>query len=170
MTARVRHAVLMGVSGSGKTTVAMGVAQELKWEFGEADLFHPEANIEKMRSGTPLTDEDRRPWLENLAQWIRERDASGICTVLACSALRRSYRDILRSSGANVFFVHLAGSQKLISERLLARQGHFMPASLLASQFAALEQLEDDEAGVTLDLRHTPAELVTQAVRHLRSA
>lgn len=167
--AGVRHAVLMGVSGSGKTTVAMGVAQGLHWEFGEADLFHPEANVEKMRSGIPLDDDDRRPWLETLAQWIADHDAAGTPTVLACSALRRSYRDLLRSSGADVVFVHLAGSKELISERMLARQGHFMPEKLLDSQFGTLEQLQDDEQGVTLDLVHTPAELVEQTVAYLRA-
>lgn len=169
MTGSVRHAVLMGVSGSGKTTVAMGVARELGWEFGEADLFHPEANVEKMRAGTPLDDEDRLPWLQTLADWIAERDAAGTSTVLACSALRRRYRDILRSSGAQLDFVHLAGSKELIGSRLLARQGHFMPGSLLDSQFATLEPLEEDEAGITLDLAHTPSELVALAVEHLRA-
>ena len=163
------HAIVMGVSGCGKSTVAMGLARELDWELGEADAFHPQANIDKMHAGNPLTDEDRWPWLRTLADWIRERDAAGISTVLACSALKVAYRDILRTGAPRVSFINLAGPQALVAERMLRREGHFMPPALLDSQYAPLEPLGPDEAGTTLDLEHTPIELVAEAAVWLRS-
>jgi gluconokinase len=142
--------VVMGVSGSGKTTVARGVAERLGWVFAEGDDVHPAANIEKMRAGQPLTDEDRRPWLQLLSDWIGAREAAGENAVLTCSALKRAYRDVLASGHPSVRFVHVTASPETIAQRLESRRGHFMPASLLDSQLAALEPLAPDEPGLTL--------------------
>lgn len=156
------HVVVMGVSGSGKSTIAALVAERVGWVFADADAFHPVTNIEKMRSGIPLTDADRRPWLLTLATWMAEQGEAGNSTVLACSALMRSYRDLL-SQETDVAFIHLHGPAALIESRMRARD-HFMPASLLTSQFAILEELQEDEIGVVLDLALTPEELVDAAV------
>ena len=167
--ARTRHVVVMGVSGCGKTTVAQGISGETGWTFAEADSFHSPEKVAKMAAGTPLTDEDRWPWLRDLARWMGERAAAGESTVIACSALRRAYRDVLRSGPPHdVDFVHLDGPVEVVAQRLEARSGHYMPASLLASQVATLEPLEPDEGGVVLDLRKPPADLVTEAVAALR--
>lgn len=163
---RTQHAVVMGVSGSGKSTIAVLVAERLGWVFADADSFHPPANIDKMRSGIPLTDADRRPWLLALAAWVAEQEQLGHSTVLACSALRRDYRTLLAGE-VETAFVHLHGSAELIEDRMRARD-HFMPASLLNSQFAILEELQEDELGVVLDLALSPEELVEAAVDWLR--
>ena len=144
------HLVFMGVSGSGKSTVARAVQQELGWEYAEGDDFHPPANVAKMREGTPLTDDDRWGWLESLAEWTAERDAKGEPTIIACSALRRAYRDVLRRGGEGTFFVHSTGDKHMILERMNARE-HFMPPSLLESQLDILEPLEPDEQGMDVD-------------------
>lgn len=157
-----QHAVVMGVSGSGKSTIAVLVAKRVGWVFADADSFHPPANIDKMRSGIPLTDADRRPWLLALADWMADQEQEGNSTVLACSALRRSYRDLL-SGRTEVDFIHLHGPAELIEARMKARD-HFMPPSLLTSQFATLEELQEDERGVVLDLALTPEQLVDAAV------
>src|ERR1700726_3132730 len=132
--------MVMGVSGSGKTTIAKGVAAAKGWTLVEGDTFHPPANVAKMKSGTPLTDEDRWPWLRAIAAAIDEYRARGESAVVACSALRRSYRDILIGERKDVRLVYLRGSHALIAERMRARQGHFMPTTLLDSQFATLEE------------------------------
>ena len=160
-----RHVVVMGVSGSGKSTIAARVAERVGWLFADADSFHPPANSEKWGAGIPLTDSDRRPWLTELANWMATQGEAGQSTVLACSALMRSYRDIL-SSQTQAEFVHLHGPAELIEARMRARD-HFMPASLLNSQFAILEELQEDEHGVVLDLALTPEELVEEAVEWL---
>jgi gluconokinase len=152
--------VVMGVAGSGKTTVGQAVAAELGVEYAEADAFHPEANIRKMSSGIPLTDADREPWLRTIAGWIREHQSTG--GVVSSSALKRRYRDILRSGG-NVWFLHLAGPKEVLAERMRSRQGHFMPVSLLDSQYADLEPLGPDEQGWTADVRDTLAEIIRAA-------
>ncbi|USQ75919.1 gluconokinase [Ornithinimicrobium cryptoxanthini] len=157
-----RHVVVMGVSGSGKSTIAALVAERVGWTFADADSFHPPANIDKMRAGIPLTDADRRPWLLALAEWMAEQGRQGHSTVLACSALMRSYRDLL-SGRTEVAFIHLHGPAELIEARMRARD-HFMPPSLLTSQFAILEELQEDELGVALDLALSPEELVDAAV------
>lgn len=167
------HLVVMGVSGSGKTTVAEGVVERTGWVFAEADAFHPQANIDKMASGTPLTDEDRWPWLRHLGAWMAEHGAKGEDTVITCSALKRTYRDVLRAdvlalgAGHRVLFAHLDGSAEVIAARLEGRKGHFMPASLLQSQIDTLEDLEPDEDGVVLDLTAAPAELVERVMEGL---
>ncbi len=140
----------MGVAGVGKSTIARRLAGDLGLEMAEGDEFHPEANIAKMSSGRPLTDEDRWPWLEALADWTAERRAAGRSTVLTCSALRRVYRDVLRRPDPGTFFVHLYGDEGLLRERMSSRQ-HFMPASLLRSQFETLEPLDPDESGIAVD-------------------
>lgn len=141
--------VVMGVSGSGKSTVGAALAQRLRVPFADADDFHPAANIEKMSAGHPLDDDDRRPWLESLGEWLAAHADGG---VMSCSALKRAYRDRLRSHCSGVEFLHLAGTPEVIGRRQASRPGHFMPASLLASQFATLEPLSADERGVTIDV------------------
>lgn len=142
--------VVMGVSGSGKTTVGEVLAARLGVPSADADAFHPQANIDKMSSGEALDDDDRQPWLEAIGDWLHEHADSGC--VVGCSALRRSYRDLLRDREPRTEFLHLHGSREVIAARQSARTDHFMPASLLKSQFDLLEPLEDDEAGLVLDV------------------
>ncbi len=162
-----RHVVVMGVSGCGKTTVATRVSAMTGYVFAEADDFHTEANVLKMAAGVPLDDDDRWPWLHSLAVWMAERAAAGQSTVIACSALRRGYRDVLADGPPSVDFVHLDGPPEVIRARLSRRVGHYMPASLLDSQIATLEPLAADERGVVLDVTLSPDELAEQAVRRL---
>ncbi|MGW4500747.1 gluconokinase [Micromonospora sp. NPDC004336] len=162
--APTRHVVVMGVSGAGKTTVALGVAARTGLTFAEADEFHPPANVARMRAGVPLDDAARLPWLRDLAGWMAARAADGVSTVLACSALKRSYRDVLREGPPNVEFVLLDGPAEVIRERMARRAGHYMPASLLESQLATLERPHPDESVLVLDVSLTPGELVTAAV------
>ncbi|MGY4650628.1 gluconokinase [Mycobacterium sp. URHB0021] len=142
--------VVMGVSGSGKSTVGAALAQRLRVPFADADDFHPPANVAKMTAGEALTDDDRYPWLEAIGQWLAERCESG--AVMSCSALKRKYRDQLRRHCADVVSLHLSGSPEVIGRRQASRPGHFMPASLLASQFETLEPLDPDERGITIDV------------------
>jgi carbohydrate kinase (thermoresistant glucokinase family) len=145
-----QHLVFMGVSGSGKSTVARAVKERLGWEFAEGDDFHPPENLAKMSEGIPLTDSDRWGWLESLADWTTERDARGESTIITCSALRRAYRDVLRRGGEGTFFVHCTGDKHMFLERMNARD-HFMPPSLLESQLDTLEPLRADEHGMDVD-------------------
>lgn len=165
-----RHVIVMGVSGCGKSTIAVGIAEAMNLPFAEADRFHSEANVAKMAAGTPLTDEDRWPWLRDLSAWMASQADLGQSTVMACSALRRSYRDLLRSGPPSLDLVHLAGPIEVVAERMQAREGHFMPASLLRSQYDTLEPLQPDEGGVVLDLQASPEDLVAQAVAWLGDA
>lgn len=142
--------VVMGVSGSGKSTVGAALAQRTRLPFADADDFHPPANIAKMTSGESLNDDDRYPWLESIGEWLSARCADG--GVMSCSALKRKYRDQLRRRCPEVIFLHLAGSPEVIGKRQASRPGHFMPASLLASQFETLEPLQADERGVVIDV------------------
>lgn len=167
MTSSSQHLIVMGVSGSGKTTVAELLAERLGWTFAEADDFHPPANIEKMSAGTPLTDEDRWPWLRTIAEWLSTKTAAGQSTVVTCSALRRVYRDLLREGEGQVRFVHLTGSMDTIESRLDDRAGHFMPPALLGSQFDTLEPLDNDEDGVVVSINATPEEIVDDVVARL---
>jgi gluconokinase len=153
--------IVFGVSGAGKTTIGKLLAEELGWQFYEADDFHPRANIEKMRSGLPLTDEDRWPWLERLREQIMRSLAAKENAVLACSALKRVYREHLRVSG-DVKFVFLRGDYALIERQLRRRRGHFMNPALLQSQFADLEEPQPDEDVLTIDLGRSPQELVDE--------
>jgi gluconokinase len=158
--------VIMGVAGSGKTTIGELLAHALDIPFVEGDDLHPRANIERMAHGVPLTDEDRRPWLLAIAQRLREAEQSGSGLVVTCSALKRSYRELLRSHGAReTRFVYLRGSEPTIAERLARRRGHFMPASLLESQFAALEEPGSDEHASVYDIRESPAAIVADLVQ-----
>ncbi|MDJ1134401.1 gluconokinase [Streptomyces iconiensis] len=151
----------MGVSGSGKTTIGEALAPQLGVAFADADGFHPRANIDKMSAGVPLDDEDRAPWLAAMADWLAEHAGGG--AVLVCSALKRRYRDRLRRASPRLFFLHLDGSYELISERLEQRKGHFMPPSLLRSQFEALEPLEEDERGAAIPIEGPPERTVAEA-------
>ncbi|WP_314173742.1 gluconokinase [Streptomyces winkii] len=155
----------MGVSGSGKSTVGEALAERLGVPYAEADSFHPPANIRKMSAGTPLDDEDRRPWLDAIAVWLSEHAEHG--GVVSCSALRRRYRDRLRASGARMFFLHLDGSEELIARRLEGRHGHFMPRTLLRSQFATLEPLDRDEHGAAVAIGGTSQEVTERALAAL---
>ncbi|KIQ67381.1 gluconate kinase [Kitasatospora griseola] len=157
----------MGVSGVGKTTVARLLAHRLGLPYAEADDFHPAANIAKMSAGTPLDDHDREPWLRALGAWLGERAAAGTGGVVTCSALKRSYRDILRDACPEAFFLHLTGSHELVGDRIAHRTGHFMPPSLLDSQYATLEPLRADESGTVLDVDADPDTLVDRAVAAL---
>ncbi|MEJ5998223.1 gluconokinase [Corynebacterium sp. H130] len=158
------HLVLMGVSGCGKTSVARALAQRLSWPYAEADDFHPQENKDKMAAGIALNDDDRWPWLESLSRWMSANAMAGNSTVVTCSALKKSYRDLLSRSSGKVFFVHLSGPQELIAQRMSARTGHFMPTTLLPSQFATLEQLGEEENGITLDINASVNELADQVI------
>lgn len=157
--------VVMGVSGSGKSTVGGLLAERLGVPYAEADDFHPPANIAKMSAGHPLDDEDRAPWLDAIAAWITGRGDRG--GVVSCSALRRRYRDRLRKDCPGLFFLHLDGSEELIATRLAARTGHFMPAGLLRSQLEALEPLEADEAGTVVAIGGDPGQITERALAAL---
>ncbi|ANN20359.1 gluconokinase [Amycolatopsis orientalis] len=156
--------VVMGVSGSGKTTVGTALAERLGVDYAEADTFHPKANIDKMSSGHPLNDEDRQPWLEAIAAWISDHQSSG--GVVTSSALKYRYRDVLRGGG-DVWFLHLHGDRALLADRMKTRSGHFMPVSLLDSQLADLEQLRPDESGLVADIANTPEEIIASALSAL---
>jgi gluconokinase len=156
--------VVMGVSGSGKTTVARCLADVLGWPFAEGDDFHSLANVEKMSAGIPLTDEDRAPWLEAVAHWIAEQEAAGHSAIVTCSALKRAYREVLRQGNPSVWFVHVSPSRDALQHRLETRSGHYMPPSLLASQLATLEPLETDEPGVTVSGEGPPDQVAGRAL------
>ncbi len=161
------HVVVMGVSATGKTTVAEQLAEELDCEFVEGDSLHPRQNIEKMEHGIPLTDEDRWPWLQAIAELVAVRDHEGTSTVVTCSALKRSYRNVLRDA-APTFFVHLHAPFEVLEQRMQLRTKHFMPTSLLRSQFDTLEELGDDEDGAVVDVSAPVDEVVEEAVNAVR--
>ncbi len=154
--------VVMGVSGSGKSTVGAALAQRLRVPFADADDFHPPANIAKMTAGEPLDDDDRLPWLDAIGEWLALHRDGG---VMSCSALKRKYRDQLRGHCAMIEFLHLEGSVEVIGRRQASRPGHFMPASLLASQFDTLEPLEPDEHGLALDVDQSIDAIIESYVR-----
>ena len=160
-------AVVMGVSGSGKTTVSALLSAALGCQFQEGDDLHPAENVEKMHGGTPLTDEDRMPWLHKIAEEIDSWRARGESGVLTCSALKRSYRDIIIGGRPDVTLVYLRGSYDLIRRRMAARHEHFMPVALLDSQFAALQEPTPDEHPIIVDVGSRPAEVATEIVRQL---
>lgn len=154
----------MGPAGAGKTTTAQLLSARLGWSLAEADQFHPQENIEKMSRGVPLGDDDRVPWLAGIRDWISSQAQAGQSAVVTCSALKRSYRDMLREATADVRFLQLAVGQELAAGRMAGRSGHFMPPALLASQFAALEELQPDEPGVRVAGDQSPEAVVTQAI------
>jgi gluconokinase len=156
--------IVMGVSGSGKTTVAKGISTVMGWEFAEGDAFHSDANVEKMRRGEALTDGDRWPWLEAIGDWISDKEAAGESAVVTCSALRRAYRDLLRRGRPHVRFLHLTAPADLIRDRMEHRPGHYMPPSLLPSQIATLEPLGDDEPGISVTNEGTAAQVLERAL------
>ncbi|MFD0215008.1 gluconokinase [Streptomyces hirsutus] len=157
--------VVMGVAGTGKTTIGPLLAARYGVPYAEGDDFHPPANIAKMSAGTPLDDEDRWPWLDAIGEWAHGR--AGLGGVVSSSALKRSYRDRLRAAAPGVVFVHLTGNRALIEDRMSHREGHFMPTALLDSQFATLQPLEPDEAGVAVEVSGSPEEITEQAVAAL---
>lgn len=162
-----RVIVVMGVAGTGKTTVGWLLAEALGVPYAEGDAFHPAANVAKMSAGTPLDDADRGPWLDAIGQWIR--NCAGLRGgVVAASSLKRSYRDRLRAAAPGAAFVHLTGDRSLIAQRMAARKGHFMPTTLLDSQFATLEPLQDDELGVVVDVSGSPDDITERALGALR--
>jgi len=161
-----RIIVVMGVSGCGKSTIAEYIANQLNTHFKDADELHPPSNIHKMESGVALTDSDRQPWLTDVANYAREQaEHHGMC-VIACSALKRNYRHILNSAG-NIAYVFLDGSFELIASRMQARTGHFMPETLLQSQFNTLEDPRSEDNVVTINIDNTPAEIASKAVSAL---
>jgi gluconokinase len=159
--------VIMGVSGSGKTTVGVVLAERLRWRFADADDFHSVANIAKMRSGIPLDDDDRKPWLQRIAEQIDRWGAEKQHGVVTCSALKRRYRQIIVGARPDVRLVYLKGDRTLIASRLAARHGHFMPATLLESQFAALEEPEPEERAIIVRVDKPAAEIVEEIVSAL---
>jgi carbohydrate kinase (thermoresistant glucokinase family) len=159
--------VVMGVSGSGKTTVSALLAGALGYQFQDGDDLHPPENVAKMQNGMPLTDADRLPWLNKIAEKIDRWRARGESGVLACSALKRFYRDIIIGDRPGVRLVYLKGSPDLIRRRLVARRGHFMPATLLESQFSALEEPTPDEHPITVEVAGAPTAIVAKIVRRL---
>lgn len=164
MTEPLPPIVVMGVSGSGKSTVAEALAQRLSIPFAEGDTFHPDANVAKMSAGKPLDDRDRFPWLEAIGVWLGGHTDGGVVT---CSALKRAYRDQLRTHCPEVEFVHLSGSPELIARRQAGRPGHFMPSSLLQSQFDTLQPLGADERGITVDVGEPVGAIVDTVVQRI---
>lgn len=162
--------VVMGVSGSGKSTIADRLAARLDWRFEDGDGFHPPGNVAKMSAGQPLTDDDRRPWLQAIADEIDRVSREGERLVVACSALKRSYRDILSHGRKDVGFVFLDGSYELIASRLAARKGHFMPPGLLASQFKTLEPPDTSEHPVTVSIDGPVETIVDDIIHQLKLA
>jgi gluconokinase len=159
--------VVMGVSGSGKTTVADKLSERVGWDFEDGDIFHPASNVAKMSAGQPLTDEDRWPWLQAIADEIDRVCEAGQQVVIACSALKRVYRDILVHGRSDVRIVYLKGTQELIAGRLVARKGHFMPPGLLESQFKTLEPPERNENPVTVSIDASVDAIVDDIIRQL---
>ena len=165
-SASPRHIVVMGVSGSGKTTVGMLLGERLGMPYRDGDDLHPHENIDKMAAGHALDDADRWPWLTLVSHWLRDRPEGGI---IGCSALKRSYRDLIRSAAPDTVFIHVHGTRELLAERMQTREEHFMPASLLESQLATLEPLQEDETGTVVDIAGPPGEVADAAVAWLRS-
>ncbi|XXQ69439.1 gluconokinase [Neisseriaceae bacterium B1] len=155
-----KHFVIMGICGCGKTTAAQAVQQHLQCAYAEGDDFHTQENRDKMGAGIPLNDEDRKPWLENLRDWMSEQaDKGAEHSVVTCSALKKQYRDILRGATGDVYFIHLAPPVEINRERMAARKGHYMKANMVDSQLAILEPLQADEKGIVIDNAGSPEEV-----------
>jgi gluconokinase len=162
-----RQVIVMGVSGVGKSTVAKGLSTLTGWTYAEGDAFHSEANVAKMASGHPLTDDDRWPWLRAIGAWMDGRIAAHEPSVVTCSALRRAYRDVLREGRPQVFFLHLVAGEGLVADRMGHRSDHYMPTSLLRSQYDTLEPLEPDEPGVDVPVDDAAPVVLRRAVAAL---
>ncbi|MGD0019597.1 MAG: gluconokinase [Candidatus Limnocylindrales bacterium] len=160
--------VVIGVTGAGKSTVMAALADRLRWTTAEADDFHSPANVEKMRSGHPLTDADRWPWLEAIAAWIGQREQAGESAIVTCSALRRTYRDLLRAGHPSVWFAQLVAPPAAIEDRVARRRGHYMPPALLSSQLETLEPLAPDEPGAAIPVGRPVPEIVSDILAQLR--
>ena len=160
--------IIMGVSGCGKTTIAELLSRELGWDYRDGDEFHPKSNVEKMHSGTPLTDDDRWPWLKAIAAWIDEKRQAGAHAIVTCSALKKGYRDILIGPRKDVALIYLKGTEELIAARLSKRKHHFMPKGLLQSQFQTLQEPGPDEHPITVSISPTPEEIVAAILAELR--
>jgi len=160
--------VVMGVASSGKTSLGERLAERLGWPFRDADSFHPPANVAKMSSGIPLTDEDRKPWLAAIAAWIDELRITGGNGIVTCSALKKAYREVIVGKRPDVALVYLKGSRELIGQRMAARQHHFMPPALLDSQFATLEEPGADESPLVVQVEASKEAIVEQVVSELR--
>jgi gluconokinase len=158
----------MGVAGSGKSSVMAALGERLGWPRLEGDSLHPQSNVEKMLSGRPLTDDDRWPWLEQIAAWIDAREAERASSIVTCSALRRAYRDVLREGHPSVWFVHLVAPHRVLATRMERRDGHFMPRALLQSQLETLEPLERDEPGWAIDSVAPSSEIADRIAAALR--
>lgn len=167
---RVRSIVVVGVSGSGKSTIGRLLAANIESEFCDGDDLHPRENVDLMAAGHPLGDLQRLPWLQIVGQRLKSTRAEGRSLVMACSALKHSYRDILRDHVADIFFVHLEGPMQIVQGRIEVRQHEFMPISLLTSQYEILEPLGEDEIGVRADIRQSPDQILTQVIDALRSS
>jgi gluconokinase len=165
---RLATVVLMGVAGSGKSSVMAALVARLGWPALEGDALHPPENVAKMAAGVPLTDADRAPWLGAIGGWISEREAERRSSLVTCSALRHAYRGALRRGRPSVWFVHLVAPRDVLESRIQRREGHFLPASMLESQLATLEPLEPDEPGTTIDVSSSPETLAEQIVGTLR--
>lgn len=166
-----KHYVIMGICGCGKTTAAQTVQRHFDCAFAEGDDFHTQANRDKMGAGIPLTDEDRQPWLENLRDWMSEQAQNGAThSVVTCSALKKSYRDILRGAVGDVYFIHLAPPVAINRERMANRQGHYMKANMVDSQLAILQPLQADERGVVIDNAGSPDDVAMDIVKWLQSS
>jgi gluconokinase len=157
----------MGVSGSGKSTIGTLLAERLQWDYQDGDWFHPPANVEKMHKGIPLDDDDRKPWLAAIAEWIDETREAGGHAVIACSALKRRYRDAIIGARKDVRLVYLKGGEDLIARRIADRHGHFMPATLLHSQFDTLEEPGEDERTIVVSIAPRPREIVANILAAL---
>ena len=164
---RLISLVVMGVAGSGKSSFMAALAERLDWPALEGDSLHPAANVAKMAAGVPLSDDDRLPWLAEVAAWIGEREAERRSSVATCSALRRRYRDVLRRGHPWVWFVHLDAPAEVLRSRIAGRERHFLPATMLESQLATLERLQPDEPGTTIQALAPPTELVEQVIDRL---
>jgi len=167
LAASVSAVIVMGVSGSGKSTIASMLAHKLGWTYEDGDWFHPKSNVDKMHAGQPLTDEDRKPWLEAIARHIDALRKDGAHAVIACSALKRAYRDVLVGARPDVRLVYLEGAHDLIARRIATRHGHFMPPALLDSQYAALEEPQADERPIVASIAPHPREIVKDIVSRL---
>jgi gluconokinase len=165
---RLISLVVMGVAGSGKSSLMAALVERLGWPALEGDAMHPATNVAKMAAGIPLTDADREPWLEAIAAWIGEREAARDSSIVTCSALRRAYRDTLRRGHPWVWFVHLVAPQPVLEDRIEQRVGHYMPASLIASQLETLEPLGPDEPGTVLETNASPSVLAEDLIARLQ--